>query len=131
MASVFESVTLTWNGVDYEVPPDRVMGLIEVVEDCITFEDLAGKVKRAKLAKAYTSAIRYAAACNGKSVKVSEESVYEALFGPEAASQITNIVHALMMMMIPPEHLRGKAEAPAPKKTPARGRATASSRKRT
>lgn len=63
--SELSSVTLGYNGKDYEVAPDRVWGLIEAVEDVITFLELApcfesGRYPAARLFRAYASALNYA-----------------------------------------------------------------------
>lgn len=132
--SLFQEVGLQWQGKEFVVPPEKVMGLVEVIEDVITIEELAGKgVKRAKVAKAFTAAIRYAAQCQGGHAKISEEEVFESMFGHGAMDATTRVVYALLSLMIPPEHLQqqepvGKPEATRKK---GQGKATASSRKRT
>ena len=100
MRSIFEEVGLTWQGEEYTVPPDQVMGLIEVIEDAITIEEMAGVgVKRAKLARAYAAALRYAGA------RASHEQVFNSLFGTEGLRSTEQVIQGLMAMMIPPAHL--------------------------
>lgn len=128
--SIFDEVGLTWKGKEYVVPPDKVMGLVEVVEDVITIEELAANgVKRAKVAKAFAAAIRYAAQCQGAVAKIDEQDVYQSLFGDNAMAATTQTVYGLLSFMIPPEHLQTK---PTQAKTPAKKKAAkGSSRKRT
>lgn len=119
--SIFEPVTLTWNDEEYTIEPNRVMGLIEVIEDIITLEEVVSKTgnKRGKLSRAFASALRYAGA------KVNDEDVFKTMFGSTAGSSISSAVTAILMLMIPPEHLRAETV----KKKPAQPRA--SSKKRT
>lgn len=100
--SIFEEVGLTWKGQEYTVPADKVMGLIEVIEDSITLEELSSeKVYRVKLSKAYYSALRYSGCADA-----SMEEVYSALFNPESGVHVVDAVNAILVMMIPPERLR-------------------------
>lgn len=109
--SIFQEVGLTWKGIEYTVPADKVMGLIEVIEDVLTLEELGGTngIRRAKVSKAFAVALRYAGA-NG----VSQQEVYNNFFDPTKAVEIQTIITSLLMMMIPPEHLQ---ESTAKKKT--------------
>lgn len=61
----FEPVTLTYKGRDYEVPPDRVWGLIGSIENVISRTKLAIRISEqdlpeTKVAEAYVAALRYA-----------------------------------------------------------------------
>lgn len=106
--SIFEEVGLTWQGKEYTVPADKVMGLVEVVEDIITIEELSGRgIKRAKVARAFAAALRYAGAG-----KIDHQDVYNQLFGADAMISTTAAVNGLLSLMIPPEHLQTKAPEP-------------------
>jgi len=134
MSSVFEEVALSWAGQEFIVPPDKVMGLVEVVEDIITVDELVSSgIKRAKVSRAFAAAIRYAASANGKQVVCKEQDVYSSLFGGDAMRATTGAVSALLTMMIPPEHLR-QSESTTAKTTatrkPSRSKATGTSKKR-
>lgn len=134
--SIFQEVGLKWKGQEYVVPPDKVMGLVEVVEDVITIEELVGNgIKRVRLAKAFAAAIRYAAQCKGAVAKIDDQEVFESLFGDDAMATTTRTVHALLAFMIPPEHLQVPSKDVVPgakKKRAARKKAVkGSSRKRT
>ena len=104
--SVFEPVTLTWQGKDYNVESDKVMMLIAKIEDIITLSEVynyaqKGAAPVAKIAMAYGAALRYAGA------KVRDDEVYQGLFG-NGADSIPAALNALLSMMIPPEDLQGK-----------------------
>lgn len=116
--SIFEEVAITWQGKEYTVPADQVMGLVEVVEDIITIEELSGRgVKRAKVARAFAAALRYAGAKN-----VDPQDVYNGLFSAESMILTTSVVNALLALMIPPEHLQTKEPTKEP--APGKGKAT-------
>lgn len=119
--SIFQEVGLTWQGKEYTVAPDKVMGLIEVIEDVITLEELASTkgVKRATVSKAFAVALRYAGCTN-----VAQQDVYSAFFDATKAVEIQTIISTLLMMMIPPEHLQEPApKVPAPRKRAKKGTA--------
>lgn len=117
MGSIFEEFGITWQGVEYVVPPEKVMGLIEVVEDVITIEELHAQsgLKRSKLSKAFAAIINYAGG------KVTQEDVYNSLFLSDHGASLTNIIQSLLILMIPPEHLQTeKPKKPARKKVATR-----------
>lgn len=105
---IFEPVTLTWQGDEYTVPADRVLGLIASVEEHITLADLgrASSPKLAQLSYAYAAALRYAGA------KVTADEVYAACFR-DAASTIQALITALLMLMIPPAELQERMDKAA------------------
>jgi len=111
--SIFEEVGLKWDGVEYVVPADKVMGLVETIEDIITLEELhsSAGVKRMKLARAFAAALSYAGA------KVSADEVYTGMFGSKAGISTGSAITAILSLMIPPEHIRessvGKTKAKA------------------
>lgn len=76
--SQLEPVTLSFDGKDYKVEKeDNIWGLIEAIEDVITFFELApsfaaGKYPTAKIFRAYAAALNYAGA------KVTPNKVREA-----------------------------------------------------
>ena len=102
---MFEQISLKWKDVDYVIPSDKVMGLIECVEDVMTLEELnSDGVKRVKLSRAFAVALTYAGA---KDVNI--EEIYSSLFDRTKGAQVTAVVNNLLLMMIPPEHLREDA----------------------
>lgn len=108
--SIFKEFAVTWKGTEYVVAPDKVMGLVEVVEDVITMEELhSAGIKRAKVSRAFQSILKYSG-CNA-----THEEVYNTFFAAGAGVEITNIVHSILLLMIPPEHLQ--TVAPPPKAT--------------
>lgn len=121
--AIFQAVTLNWEGRDYIVPADRVMGAIGVVEDVVTFPELVqglqvGKPSMLKLARAYGAILRYAGAT------ASDEDVYAGMFVPgELQRHITTAINTLMVLMTPPGAMRnaepaeGNAQAADPSKS--------------
>jgi hypothetical protein len=108
--SIFKEFAVTWKGIEYVVAPNRVMGLVEVVEDVITMEELNSPgVKRAKISRAFKNILGYAG--HG----VTQEEIYNTFFTKGSGIEITTIVNAILLLMIPPEHLQSKAPQP---KTP-------------
>ncbi len=102
--SLFETITLTWGGEEYEVEPENVMKLIAVVEEHVSFQKLySGEPPLSGIACAYAAALRYA----GASVK--DEEVYASLFGDEGIG-IQNAITSLSMMLIPPTEIMEKME---------------------
>ena len=98
----FKDVVLEWEGQDYLVPSDQVMGLIATLESVITLEDLARENPlRAKMARAFSMALQYAGAKD-----VTQESVYSVFFDATRPIDIQNIISSLMLLMIPPKHLQ-------------------------
>jgi hypothetical protein len=113
--SIFQEYAITWGGKEYVIAPDRIMGLIEVVEEIITIEELhqvaSTGPKRVKLSKAFHAILKYA----GHNVTV--EEIYNTFF--LGGSEIAGIVNGILLLMIPPEHLQSKTPAPkAPKAKP-------------
>ena len=102
---VFSDITLTMGGDDYVVPSDRVMGLIEAIEDHVVIFDLVNPqyLKNVQLCKAYHAALTYAGAV------CTTEQVYDSLFngGKEA---VIHRITGLLEMMIPPKHLQASGE---------------------
>ena len=115
--SIFHEVGLSWKGEEFTVPHDRVMGLIEVIEEVVTIQDLTSKngVKFGKISRAYSDALKYAGARGA-----TQEQVYSAMIGGSGEGvAIQEAVNSLLMLMIPPEHLQ---ESPPPKTTTPRKR---------
>lgn len=126
---VFRDIILPWEGQDYTIPSNKVMGAIARIEDVLTIKELyeasaGGNIKFTRIAAAFGEALRYAGA------KVSDDEVYGAMFaGAESQHVIVSAISGLLSMMIPPAaHKEGPADAKpgnAPSKAVAR-----SSRKR-
>lgn len=101
--SIFQDITLTWNGESKTIPSDRVLGLIAEVEECITIDDLAkGKPKLAKIAMAYCAALKYAG------FKARTDETYQQMLKGE--SQAAALVTGLIEIMIPPETIQPKTK---------------------
>lgn len=103
--SVFDEVKIKWGGKDYTVPSNRVMGLIERIEDHISFADLSGNRPRlGKIAAAWAEALRYAGA------QVSAEEVYGDMFKSATSGQINTAISGLLLIMIPPDAIQKKTD---------------------
>lgn len=108
---IFQEIVLTWKGTTFKIAPTQVMRAIAVAEDHITLGELSagaanpGTVKFTKLAAAYGAVLRYAGA------PVTDEQVYEGLFGAEDGKRgaLSAIVGLLQMMV--PESVAKNAEA--------------------
>jgi hypothetical protein len=147
---MFEEVGLTYQGREYTIPPERVMGLIATIEEYMTHEriiysiasiseaaqkagggshseSLSGiSIPRAKLAAAMAAAFRYAGA------KVTDEDIFKSLFGSDGVINVLSTLDMLLKITSPPDYMmvaETKAK-PSAKKKPA-AKAASSSRKRT
>ena len=104
--SVFDDVKIKWDGKEYTIPSNRVMPLIERIEDHVSFGDLAGKKpKIGKIASAWAEVLRYAGA------SVSDEQVYADMFKSATSGQIHTAISGLLMIMVPPEALQKKTDS--------------------
>lgn len=115
---IFDPVTLTWKGADYEVAPDRIMGLIARIEEIVTLSEIHGAAQKggmplAKLAMAYGACLRYAGA------RVDDAEVYASFFTGSADS-IPAAISALLAMMVPPQRADAAPATPAKKRAAAR-----------
>ena len=117
----FQQVTLGWDGKDYTIEPKRVMGAIALVEEVVTLQELSNyslrreAPKLSKLAKAYSSLLKYA----GCEDALTEE-VYAFLFERDGSGQIqtTQVIYGLLSLMVPPTHLQEKeVKKPTSKKS--------------
>lgn len=104
--SAFEDIGLSWQGRDYTIPANRVMGAIARVEDHVTFNELTQYAERntapmAKLAQAFASVLRYAGA------PISDEDVYEGMFAKGGDPQsVMNATMTLLALFIPKSAIR-------------------------
>jgi hypothetical protein len=111
--SIFEEVVLSWDGVEYKIDPERVMGAIAKVEEIITLRELSeyaqkGDAPMAKLAMAFASVLRYAGA------KVRDEEVYSGMFSGSGQKSAIGSISVLLQMMIPPSALKMGNDQAAP-----------------
>jgi len=99
---VFDDIRLNWQGTDYVIPANKVMGAIARIEDIITLTEIyeasqRRSVKFSRVASAYASVLRYAGA------KVTDEEVYLGMFdGQSAITAVQEALTGLLSMMIPP-----------------------------
>jgi len=98
--SQLQPVTLSFNGKDYTVDKeDGIWGLIEAIEDVVSFLELApalgsGKYPTAKIFRAYAAALNYAGA------KVTANQVREAS-GYKRMGEMAGSLVAITMMAQP------------------------------
>lgn len=109
---IFEDIRLNWQGVDYVVPSNKVMGAIARIEDVITLTEIYEasqhrSVKFSRVASAYAAVLRYAGAT------VTDEEVYAGMFaGQSAAAAVRDALTGLLGMMIPPSAKIEQKESP-------------------
>ncbi len=107
--SIFQDVTIQWDGDEHTIKSGEIMRLIAVLEGEITLQELTNPAGPpfAKLSLAY------AALLNKIGVKVGADEVYAALFDSESqAEAISSATTGLLMIMMPPS-----AYQPKPKKS--------------
>lgn len=105
---MFQSVSLSWNGKDYAIPADRMMGAIASIEVHLTLGELmqqsqGGKPKLASLAQAYGALLEYAGVKKEKRFDTFADEVYIAMFGNADGAKIVGAAtRVLIAIMIPP-----------------------------
>ena len=107
--AIFSEVVLGWDGADYVIPAERVLGAIATVEQVITLSEIAayhqrGTAPMAKLAQAFGCVLRYAGA------KVGDDEVYAGMLrGGDSQAVAVSSVTTLLQMMLPPASIGAKA----------------------
>jgi hypothetical protein len=95
--SIFEDVTFGFDGEEYTVKSNKIMGLIHKVEGVMTFGELMQEnPSLSKVAMAYTVCLKEAG-CDAEL-----EEVYAELFNHSGAQNIKNSILGLTMLMMPP-----------------------------
>lgn len=99
---IFDDITFGWDGREYKIPSNRVLGAIARIEEIMTFQELViyqarGTLPLVKLSQAYGSALRYAGAI------VTDEQVYYGMFSgsDDKNSRMVTALTTLLMMMVP------------------------------
>lgn len=125
----FDPVKIIWDGNEYEVEPDRVWGLVKVVEGHISFTKLAQRlndkdVPELVIAEAYCDALRYAG-CR----KVTPFELQMETSGPDRYAH--SYVLLSILMLTQPDFKKKLQSKPKPqpktapkKKPPARKKAS-------
>lgn len=100
--SVFQDVELKFNGKSHFIPANKVLKTICKLEAEISLEQLmSGDIRPGKLAQLFNMVLMDAG-----SGDVSDE-IYSSFFGSKtSAENAGNATTALLLMMIPPEHLK-------------------------
>jgi hypothetical protein len=118
---VFEDFRIEWDGDEIVVPSNRMMGLVHTVETIIPPLKLSGMmadlardptcIKPAMISQVLSAVLRYA----GKNI--SDEEVYNGLFGKGDAVYAMAVTIAALIEGITPESVkREMAKEPAPGK---------------
>ena len=108
--SKLQSVTLKYEGKDYVVSKeDSIWGLIEAIEDVVTFLELApkmgsGKYPTAKIFRAYAAGLNFAGA------KVTANEIREAVGYQELGEMAGALISILMMAQPGADVDLGKAQ---------------------
>lgn len=112
---MFEDIHLEWQGKKYTIPADDVLKCIARVEDVVSVGEVAemltsGRLKFAKIAKAYATFLRYAGA------RVKDEEVFVSIFpsmngGADILAMCLSRLELLMKLMSPPESLLSKLDS--------------------
>lgn len=112
---MFTPVEIKWDGETYTVPSDETLGLIDLIEDHVTLDELhrmqyTGNVKRMQVAKAYAAAVNYAIRADGaKEKNVSPKDVYDLMYREgQALTSTISTVYGLIAILLPPEELQSK-----------------------
>ena len=118
MQQAFREVKLSWDGRDFVIPPDKMLGAIARIEDVFTLEELSVYMARrtaplGKLARSYGAVLRYAGA------RVTDEEIYFGMFGKGGinAAAAMEAIAVLLAMMLPPgavDELEQGGEPPDP-----------------
>jgi hypothetical protein len=126
--SAFNEVKLGFDGKDYVIPADRVMGAIARVEGVLTMGEVAAMarspksdLKLSRLASAYGELLRYAGA------DVSDDAVYVGMFGDGGAVAVTVALTELLALMMPPDAMKKALEGKPPGEGNRQARRAASS----
>lgn len=110
---VFEDITLQWQGTDYVIRSDRVMGAISRIERVVTLYELLqmtavqGAPSVSAVSMAFASILRYAG-CD-----ITDAEVYDGMWeGEELHAKTQAAVEVLLRMMVPPAR-QAKPAVPA------------------
>ena len=128
--SLFEDITLEWDGKKKTVPANDVMRMLAKVEDHLTLGELH-QFRQRGTAPLIRCCMAYAAALQHAGFDVTSDAVYNRIItasGPEQGQQALAIVESLQTMMIPPANLNVKKGAAQKGKSRA---ANSSSKRRT
>ena len=100
--AIFADMKLGWNGTDYVIPADRMLGAVAVIEEHMTFHEMFALVRQGKpslvtLSRTWGAVLRYAGA------KVTDDEVYVGMFaGPTVSERVIEAINTLLLIMMPP-----------------------------
>jgi hypothetical protein len=119
--TIFQDVTLGWDGQEHTVPADQVMKLIAVIENEISINELLQPKgpPLSKFAAAYAAALQYAGHRYTGTAHPLAEDIYQAIFKDTSRrGTLSDAVAGLVMMMVPPDAARGVNSDTKKKATP-------------
>lgn len=132
--SRFRPITFEYKGKSYTVPAERMMGLIDTIEEHITLAEIYSDGRERKTMRFGKLSAAYSAALNYAGADTSQEEVYFALFGDEAESaadtKAFNIMMSLLTVMTPPKSVIDKLDKDIVKNPQVAGTAGKGSSKR-
>lgn len=154
--SLFQDINITWDGVEYTIPSNRVMRVIGIVENHVTLKELhemtqvRHTLKLAQIAEGFAAVLQYLGVKSKDKAReglpINAEEVYGMMFDGVGLDRdlgigsqaIISSVTALLALMTPPEHFMkqqmaatgGASGKPLAVTTP-KTNAVKSSRKRT
>lgn len=120
--TTFADITITWDGVAYTIPSNRVLKAIAIVEGHLTLKEVhemmavRQTIKLAVIAEAMAALLAWLG-CKSKDPErsgllINGDEVYLSMFGGEAAkgspensNQVVVAMMALLSIMTPPKHL--------------------------
>jgi hypothetical protein len=122
MPGAFESVAISWRGVEKVILPDQLLRCIAKIEDVLTLAELERyaeerKVPFGKIAMAFGAVLRHAG------FKVTDLEVYRELFNETEGTEdekkyavAIDAVQKLLVLMLPPDYIQKKLEDQQTKK---------------
>ena len=120
--SLFEPIQIEWDGAEYEIPPDKVLRVLQALEGAgfslAMLSQMRGELHIGRLAGAYGIILRFAG-CRG----ITDDDVYEGLMtglaeeGQEMAARMSAAFGTLEAMFVPPSMVAKKKPAPKKKAT--------------
>lgn len=116
--TIFDPITLTWEGEERTIPSGKVMRLLAKVEDIITLVELGRCLERQDLPMAKIS-MAYGVVLREAGFRVKDEEVYNGMFKTdELRVRAIDALTTLQVMMVPPERLRAKDAPEKPEAAP-------------
>ncbi len=111
MSAVFKDLVIEWAGAEYSVAADQRFDLISALEDHVPIGEIAAmatdpsRMRATALARGFAAILRFVGVTevrNGKTVPITGETVFGALFGGDSdASKAMAAVTTLLAIVQP------------------------------